>query len=156
MPQSSSPLNLVTLGYWEYLLHRQTISLYASAPAVIGQDLIGFPFSLFLSLFFLLLTHFYFSLFFSRMRYIQFFAFSLSILCPFFFHMISLNIFLYSPWCLYFAFKDRGGAGKKEERRTKIKLRAVCYRVEGKLSGCRELHPLPWSSKSALWEGGKW
>lgn len=40
---------------------------------------ISFPF------FFLLLTHFYFSLFFSRMRYIQFFAFSLSILCPFFF-----------------------------------------------------------------------
>lgn len=92
--------------------------------------------------FFLLLTHFYFSPFFSRMQYIQFFAFFLSILCPFF-QMTSLNIFLYSPWCLYFAFKDRGGAGKKEERRTKIKLKAVCYRVEGKLSGCRELHPLP-------------
>lgn len=155
MPQSSSPLYLVTLGYWEYLLHRQTISLYASAPAVIGQDLIGFPFSLFLSLFFCFLPIFI-SLSFSLECGIFSFLLFPSQSFVHFFQMISLNIFLYSPWCLYFAFKDRGGAGKKEERRTKIKLRAVCYRVEGKLSGCRELHPLPWSSKSALWEGGKW
>lgn len=156
MPQSSSPLYLVTLGSWEYLLHRQTISLYASAPAVIGQDLIGFPFSLFLSLFFASSPFLFLSLFFSRMLYIQFFAFFPP---QSFVHFLRWSHWTFSstPFCVFTLHsKAEEVQGKKEERRTKIKLKAVCYRVEGKLSGCRELHPLPWSNKSALWEGGQW
>lgn len=141
IPLLSSP----PLGWGEHLLLLPTISLYASAPAVIGQNLLLFLFIS--SVYHFLMIPFFWLVFcltpINRAMYLLFkplFTLRCSLAHP---------ISFVPSLCVQ---RQRKSVDREEEQN---KGEGSVLRAGGKLPHGTELHPLPWSHQSALWEEGQ-